>query len=1159
MIHLIYSNYTESLLDELAKNIFIDYKINTIWEPINIVVPNLIIKEHLYTQLACRLGAVANLNFRYLDDVIQDLFIRDNYKLLTTKLLQEAILNILSDQDYLNHDILTPVRNYLSNDQTGLKLIQLSSKLANLYDNYAHNCPDLIKSWRKGQHISKQLPTIEAWQQKLWLKAIDILNRAGSRHITIPEMIELPIPTTANPISNIHAFGITHLTQTYHKVFTKLGTLGEFYLYVINPCEEFWEDLIIDDELIGYIINCNNQNKKSTADFNKSTNNTINLDRLVPEGPDALRYWGRTGRDNARLLNKISNYDFKTCFIKPNDETILHKLQKDILSFKEPSEIKSNALDKSIRFFACPSRRREAEMLATEIWKTVEINANNNDPLKFSDIAVILPQTEEASYISHIQAAFQEANEIPYICKNNINSTLKDIIELTELLLDLPISGLTRAAVLRIVAHPAITKRFGAIDVQLWTQWCETLGIIRGANQLDWINTYISQDVLNWDQGLRRLTLGLFMTDSVEFTYGNNTYLPLTVHDPIITGYFLAFIRKLLTDVVQLQNGCQEIRYWLSDFKKYLITWLSNEDESSTQAIEQVFNSFKTFLEPTAQELAEPKLSYSAVKYLAIEAIEKLRNQQFQSLFGGVVISNYSQLHNIPFKAVFLVGLGDGIFPGKDEYNALDLFTMEYSSSNLKQSDNDKYLFLERIISTRKYLCISYVNKDAITGESLEPSCIYNKLLAVANHYSEKDILPIQHPIHRFDPIYFPHLFTKEKVEKVDTTSLYNYTAIAQDEAIALWRKQNTQLQLSNSASSLNIANQTVDLKFSTNIELNHKNTMVGNSTDGTIIISITDLRKWLECPITGAAAIRLGLHKDTWYDKRVVENEVLTNSAMINYNLIRETTLLSNHYVAPEKIYDDAIKKLQAKGQSPFELFEQMQRKENLKLIHAWLALLNGEIPETYRLGPKNLDQNIVKNSLPPLNIKVTIKNQDYQIKLVGDLQPQLWGGSILFEIGKPSKTNLNTAQKKALRAYMDHIILTCVSHTVKEHRAWLLFTGESGNKPEIQSFTFKPISEDKCLEILSNWIQDLFEKDNTVLMPIEAILSANSQNQVTTKTIREYVDTRISNGIGGFSGFYGPVPNLNYYDPPNNIAEIIRYRFSSFLDQIQKFDDKR
>lgn len=1156
MISLTYSNRTGALLDCLTQSIQVERQLKTPWEPIQLLVPNPTVKDYVRIQLAQRLGIAANLHFSYLEDIGHKLLTIKNGRIITNELLHAVLLGILGDANSLTESCLTPIRYYLSNDTTGLKLVQLASQLTNLYSDYDTSRPLWISSWRKNQHISTRSDSAEAWQQCIWLKVIGSLDKTGIRHLTLSEAAAVPIDNINNLNLTIHAFGFTCVAQTYYQIFAKLGELGNLHLYAINPCQEFWEDLTIGNKItqqvtqihskqINYRIETLNESNSISHGYYESTTNE----------PEALHRWGRAGQTGIRSLNNISQYDFETCFEFPKNRNLLSKIQKDILLLKNSSTVHERTLDTNIKFWACPNQRRETEILATEIWHLLDLHAKTDKPMSFSDIAVVLPHNEEQSYTANIQAAFQEAQNIPWTQKNHKPDTLAEMIEATKLLINLPTSCINRIDIIRTITHPKIANHLDVTNSKAWVELFNAIGAIYRENSYSWIDACTNKNVTSNNQDMQQVTPGIPTANNANHQNKNNDYKLLSTSNSASLEKILNITRTLLNAASLLQHERQNPKAWSKNLKRYLLTWLAANNEAAIRAIEQILNSISKALESAPAELPSPNLEYTATRFLIIEALAKLHKQQPCELTGGIVVSSLDQICSIPFRAVFILGLGENTVLTTNNHNALNLRLKERKYGDTTQSEKEQYSFLEILVLTQEHLYLSYIAHDQLTGISLEPSYLFKELTTIVKDYLQIDPTIQCHPLHRFDPIYF---YGPPSTVKSSLSRARNYAPIAQSEAKAIWLRDNTyQTQAkSTNSSSCDKINLFASLGIQTlahTVSLCHKKSISSNN----VTLPIKDVIKWLECPLTGAAAIKLGLRNDSADEIPSLDDEVFKNHMLHSYTLLQEATLYSScNSCTPEIAYAVAIKNIQTQGQLPFELFAQIEKDSNLALMRSWLTLIEEARPEIWHLGPGGLSKNIVSNYISPLSLKLQIKGAECLVNLIGSLRPQLWNGSIFFEIGRPPKSNLEAIQKKALRAYVDQMILSCITNSAIEHRAWFLFSGDEGKNPTIRSITFKPVCRAKSYEVLSSWIQDILENNHAVLMPIEALLAASDNKNITKECINNYVDAHMNNSPGGFSSMYGPVPNLQSYGPPSDITAIIGNRLADFLDQVHTFD---
>jgi exodeoxyribonuclease V gamma subunit len=189
--------------------------------------------------------------------------------------------------------------------------------------------------------------------------------------------------------------------------------------------------------------------------------------------------------------------------------SLLTQLQDDILDRVVPATDASptRTRDASITVLPCPGVRRELEIIAAEIWLAVDADPT----LKLNEIAVIIPEGVKDAYLAHVGAVFAEAHDLPHTAVDLPLGRTSRIAEALLLMLELPFGAFTRRELLPLCTHPAVMARFPEARPAEWLRLAEELGIVHGADHADHAGTYITRDVLNWDQGIRRVALGAFM------------------------------------------------------------------------------------------------------------------------------------------------------------------------------------------------------------------------------------------------------------------------------------------------------------------------------------------------------------------------------------------------------------------------------------------------------------------------------------------------------------------------------------------------------------------------------------------------------------------------------------------------------------------------
>src|SRR6185295_8926019 len=120
--------------------------------------------------------------------------------------------------------------------------------------------------------------------------------------------------------------------------------------------------------------------------------------------------------------------------------------------------------------------------------------------------------------------------------------------------------------------------------------------------------------------------------------------------------------------------------------------------------------------------------SYRVAAELCRRRFAALGGERGQHLARGVAVASFVPMRAIPFRAVFLVGLGHGQFPSPARRSDLDLRAAQRLPGDVSPREQDLYMFLETLLCTRERLVLSYVARDELTGEPLEPSSVILEL-----------------------------------------------------------------------------------------------------------------------------------------------------------------------------------------------------------------------------------------------------------------------------------------------------------------------------------------------------------------------------------------------------------------------------------------------
>ena len=1067
MLSLTYANRTERLLAELAEALRGEREAFGLWEPLQLVVPNPNVKRYLLDGLGRALGILANVQVDYLDSLWRRPLERmaPPVRLWNRHALQGAILSVLSAQGALEAPDLAPLKRYLAGDGADLKLMQLAEKAAGLLEDYSLTRPEWAAAWAAGRSVSGAPPDLEAWQRGLWNRILAGTRTGPERWTTLAGLLQDGSFDRISLPPRIHIFGLSYAAEVYHRAFEAAARRADVHLYALNPCQEFWDDLPTERE--------------ARRDASR-----LRTRPEAPEGEDPyalaasadpllLRRWGRPGRENVRLLNEISACDFQSAFPDPDRSTLLRRIQ-DALQHRvacEPGEP-----DASLRILACPTPAREAEAVASEIWRLLEA-APPDRPLRFSDIAVVVPSSGSlrTAYLDHLRTAFDATEHIPMVVVDDPSPALSALLDGAELLLDLPLGRGSRRDLLRALTHPAVAAHFPDLDTGAWASWAESAGIVRGLGPEDLAGeAWVEPGFFHWEQGLERLALSAFLPPDRTWSGEGFERPSVQAGDAAATAAFVDQAASLVRRVRALRRLQITPAAWAERLSEFLLGYLGGDDAADTAARARLAQALHRLASLVPAGLPAPRLNVRQARELAVQALVGIRGEAGGRPHQGVVVGGYAPMRALPFRAVFLMGLGEGQFPSPEERQPLDLRNARRKAGDVGAAERDRYLFLEMVLGAREALRLSYPTEDPVSREARLPSSLVLDLVQSAAPLTLAQLQEV-HPRYRFDAAYFP---------ASGTPALRSLAAAAPREAQA--RAAGEALAGAHPDTG---AHPWSDL-------LEPCPTPPTRALPEALTLSLAHLRAWLECPVQGTARVRLQL-RDEEEDPADLEEEALGTSSLHRAVLRREAFLKAVRGGQPlEAAYQEARRALLRAGQAAPGLLGEAETEPDLDLLAHQVKALRGEAVRLVRFGPSRGVREEADGVHPPLELTVPVHGTPLPVRLVGTLQPQAAGRSLflLAKAGVRSDQNLTEGFRlKALRAYLDHHLLAAISDTEIPHGA-LGLAGRSADGKKAGAFrgtvAFAPLGPAAARARLAAWITELLETRDPGLLPIEAVL---------------------------------------------------------------------
>ncbi|WP_017410789.1 exodeoxyribonuclease V subunit gamma [Aeromonas hydrophila] len=634
----------------------------------------------------------------------------------------------------LDRPAFAPLAAYLGGDDADpakdpeqVRLWQLCQKVADLFDQYLVYRPDWIARWEQGEGLSQELAGVSGqdWQPELWRELVArtlALSPSGYHRANLYEEFIHELQRTATLPGElpqrVFVFGISALPPRYVEALLALSERVDVHLFLSNPCRHYWGD-IRDRKTMAKLEN------RLKPGITPETYDDTSINPL-------LASMGKLGRDYVHQLIGLPCFEVDV-FSDLTENSLLRCIQGDVLDLRnrgagsfdlDASHHKSplDPADGSLQIHACHGPMRELEVLHDRLLALFE-----QDPsLTPKDVVVMMPDVN--SYGPYIQAVFGARGQIPFAVSDRAASQESPLLQSFLALLRLPNARFGAGELLAILEVPAVLRRF-ELDDEEFNQlrvWVQETGIRWGLD-----DGYPERFDLprlsgnSWLFGLRRMLLGFAMGDG-EPVAGILPYADIEGQQGLALGKLAWFVDSLAEFLPRLQQA-QPLGEWVACLNALLERfYLADEDEE--RQLQLIRSQLADWLAQLGEARFEQPISADLLQdYLGSVLGESRSSQRF--LAGQVNFCTLMPMRSIPFKQVCLLGMNDGVYPRTLPPMGFDLMAVAGRRGDRSRRDDDRYLFLEALLSAQQGLYISYQGFSAQDNSDKVPSVLLAELI----------------------------------------------------------------------------------------------------------------------------------------------------------------------------------------------------------------------------------------------------------------------------------------------------------------------------------------------------------------------------------------------------------------------------------------------
>ncbi|MFT3820622.1 MAG: exodeoxyribonuclease V subunit gamma [Rubrivivax sp.] len=602
----------------------------------------------------------------------------------------------------------------------------------------------------------------------------DLLQRGGS---ALARERGLP--------AQVHVFAPPAIAPLHLQLLQQIARVIDVDLYVLNPCREYWFELV-DRRRLSHLA-------------------ARGRDQGHEEGNRLLAAWGR---QTQALVDGLVDLDGEGVaddgvYVPHPGRSLLAQVQNGILDLAElaPGSLPIEPGDRSLELHVCHSLTRELEVLHDRLLGLLAADPT----LRPGDVLVVLPDLEAAAPL--VDAVFGTAppeRHIPYALtgrrRSSVNAPARALLDLLALLA----SRLPVTAVFGLLQQPVVARRFALDDedLQQIQAWLQAAGAHWGLDAAQRARAGLGADARHTlADAMSRLFLGHALPPSgAEPVAGLLPAADIAGSDAPLLGRCWRFVR-LLSALHAAVEQPQPPPAWGALLQQAISAFIAAAPEELDD-LQELQQSIQALLADMQAGGVQDPLPLAVLRAALARQLDDPARGAVAG--GGVTVAAMSPLRGLPFRVVAVLGLDDGVFPSPPRREEFDLLAAHPRRGDRQRRADERNLFLDLLLAAREHLHLSHSGRSVRDNAPLPPSVLVADLLdtlvpAIAadpadpqSLHQARRRLVVEHPlqpfsIEAFSPQADPRLRShrRELAEALQARSAQPLLPPPADEALA--------------------------------------------------------------------------------------------------------------------------------------------------------------------------------------------------------------------------------------------------------------------------------------------------------------------------------------------------------------------------------------
>lgn len=777
MLHLFFSNrfttLEAALLRDLAQAPGSAGESGNPFETETIVVPSVAVRRRLELDYADVFGVCANVRLTYLAQWLWD--------------MAGKLLTVPESSPFAPDRLVWPLyqclaqpwveasprlAGYLAGADDVMRF-ELAERLAHIYDQYLTYRPSWLERWQSGEAIDPGAATgwgetqraDEVWQSALWRHVLAHLE-IRERHPTLRaiDRIEQLTPETvpAGWPSRVAVFALSSMPPLSMALLKAMSRLIDVHLYVLNPCESYWFDIVPPSRL-SYLTRRDGAAHREV-------------------GHPLLAEWGRQTQSHIDALyaDLAPQAVEDRALFQPNPApTLLAALQNGILTLDDGRNGPPDGVgaDGSVQVHVCHSLARQIEVLHDRLLACFD----EIPDLRPDDVLITVPDLGRAAPL--IDAVFGTATpRIPYLVTGLPPTRTNPVARAFASILALPQQRVAASSLVELARTEAVAQRYdlGGNVLDAIQNWLHAAGARRGWRgdallRLDAQHAAASPAAeAGAAPALERHTLGDAMMRLFLGYALPDEAMPVDDWLPVggieggraeLLGQLARLIDDLDATAVALQTERTGLA-WRDQLLAMLEQFFSDESRFADDVAE-VRMAIEQIGAAIADGAPEVRVPVEVVARVLADALDDPTRGGVPS--GRVTFAAIPSLRLLPYRVVCMIGMDDGVLPGRVRADEFDLMRALPQRGDRQRRDDERNLFLDLMLSAQDRFLLTYTGRSVRDNAPLPPSTAVDELLDFTGQFlapvsqgyhlddqrEARERVVVLHPLQPFSPAYF--------------------------------------------------------------------------------------------------------------------------------------------------------------------------------------------------------------------------------------------------------------------------------------------------------------------------------------------------------------------------------------------------------------------